>query len=70
MSYHHLTISERESILELQAKGHSMRSIAYRLHRNVSTISREFKRLGGKYSANQAQKNYREKRIRCHKPIL
>ena len=70
MSYHHLTISERESILELQARGHTMRSIAIRLHRNVSTISREFRRLDSKYSANQAQKNYRQRRRRCHKPHI
>ncbi|WP_288529938.1 IS30 family transposase, partial [uncultured Secundilactobacillus sp.] len=70
MSYHHLTISERESILELQARGHSMRAIAVRLKRNVSTISREFGRMTSKYSPAKAQESYRERRRQCHKPHI
>lgn len=40
MSYNHLTINERESILELLTRKHSIRSIAIQLKRAPSTISR------------------------------
>lgn len=70
MSYYHLTISERESILELTARGHSIRSIALRLKRNPSTVLRELRRCPGKYSPSKAQQDYRKKRKRCHKPLV
>lgn len=70
MNYHHLTINERESILELSAKEISIRGIALRLRRSPSSISRELKRLDGHYSPSKAQENYRNNRRNCHKPRL
>ncbi|MGA3410415.1 IS30 family transposase [Lactiplantibacillus pentosus] len=70
MSYKHLTIFERESVLKLQARGHSIRSIAYRLKRSPSTISREIRRCKGNYSPNEAENDYRKQRAKCHKPLL
>lgn len=51
-----LTLAEREEISRSVAAGHSMRSVANRLGRAPSTISREIKRNGGNqgYRANQA----------------
>jgi len=51
-----LTLSEREEISRALVTGESMRSIAARLGRAPSTISREIKRNGGcdGYRANQA----------------
>ena len=45
MSYIHLTIEERCCIREYYKKGKSYREIARLIGRNVSTISREIKRL-------------------------
>lgn len=70
MSYHHLTIKEREMLLYLQAKGLTIRGIALRMKRNPSTISRELKRCAGAYSPSEAERNYHRKRQRCHKPRL
>lgn len=70
MSYHHLTINERESILELSAKGLSIRGIALKLRRSPSSISRELGRLDGRYSPSEAQKDYRKRRRNSHKPRL
>lgn len=70
MSYHHLTINERESILEFSAKGLSIRGIALRLRRSPSSVSRELKRLSGHYSPSKAQKDYLVKRHNSHKPRL
>lgn len=70
MSYNHLTISERECILEFSAKGYTIRAIALRLGRSASTISREMNRLSGHYSPSKYQKDYRLKRLKCHKPRL
>jgi len=70
MSYKHLTIFERESVLKLQARGHSIRSIAYRLKRSPSTISREIRRCKGNYSPSEAENDYRKQRAKCHKPLL
>lgn len=70
MSYNHLTISERESILEYSARGLTIRAIALRLGRSASTISREMNRLSGHYSPSKYQADYRLKRQRCHKPRL
>jgi IS30 family transposase len=51
-----LTLAEREEISRALASGHSIRSIATRLERAPSTISREVQRNGGqrRYRANQA----------------
>lgn len=65
--YHHLSISERESIWESFIKGKSLREIASALGRNVSTISRELKRNKYKkiYRPSEAEKKYRNRRRRC-----
>jgi transposase, IS30 family len=68
--YSHLTIEERESILVLKEKGHSLRSIAESMNRSVSTISRELNRnsrhrLG--YSAVYAERLYRKRRKHCRR---
>lgn len=70
MSYYHLTINERESILEYIAKGDSIRKIALKLQRSPSTISRELNRSNSHHSPSKAQKAYLERRRNCHKPRL
>lgn len=70
MSYYHLTITERESILEFLAKGLTIRAIALKLQRSASTISREIRRLSGHYSPSKSQKDYRIKRQNSHKPRI
>ena len=54
-----LTLAEREEISRAVVAGHSMRSIAMRLGRAPSTISREIKRNGGQacYRASQAEES-------------
>lgn len=51
-----LTLAEREEISRAVVAGHSIRSVAARLGRAPSTISREVRRNGGRqgYRANQA----------------
>jgi IS30 family transposase len=51
-----LTLAEREEISRAVAEGRSIRTIAARLGRAASTVSREIKRNGGQecYRANQA----------------
>jgi IS30 family transposase len=51
-----LTLAEREEISRAVIAGHSIRSVAARLGRAPSTISREVRRNGGRqgYRANQA----------------
>ncbi|MEQ7011238.1 helix-turn-helix domain-containing protein, partial [Actinopolymorpha sp. B17G11] len=52
-----LTFAEREEIALARASGESMRSIAYRLGRSPSTISRELARNAeqtGRYRATSA----------------
>ena len=44
MSYNHLTIEERCCLREYYKKGYSYRKIAELIGRNVSTVSRGFKR--------------------------
>jgi IS30 family transposase len=62
-----LTLHEREEISRSMVAGHSIRSIAVRLGRAPSTISRELKRNGGShgYRANQADQLAWE---RAHRP--
>jgi len=54
-----LTLAEREEISRAVVAGHSIRSIAARLGRAPSTISREIKRNGGQecYRASQADQS-------------
>src|SRR6478735_11193434 len=51
-----LTLAEREEISRSMAEGHSIRSIASRLGRATSTVSRELSRNGGRaaYRASEA----------------
>jgi len=68
--YKHLTIREREKILEYRAQGKGIREIGSKLGRNPSTISRELKRnkqLDNSYSPSYAQTRYREQRKRCRR---
>lgn len=57
MSYAHLTISERESLLQMHCAGSTQKEIAQALGRHPGTISRELKRnrSGDNYSAIVAQ---------------
>ena len=69
MSYHHLTIEKRESILKFIGAGFSNREIARQLDISPSTVSREIRRNGGrkKYSASRANERYVKKRKKSHK---
>jgi IS30 family transposase len=62
-----LTLSEREEISRGLAAGRSLRSIALRLGRSASTVSREVKRNGGRqpYRANKAEQAAWD---RAHRP--
>lgn len=69
-SYTHFTLSERESLRVLRESGLSMRQIAVKLNRNVSTISRELKRNGkqdSSYNAWWACSLYIHRRKRCRR---
>jgi len=70
-TYHHLSSEERAAImLEYQA-GSSLRSIARRLHRNPSTISRELQRnqtYEDSYCATRAANAYYLRRKQCVRP--
>jgi len=60
--YHHLSIEEREKLLEYKSKGYSQGQIAMKMKRSKSTISRELSRNEAEYSPSKAQKRYCEKR--------
>jgi len=60
--YHHLTIEEREKLLEYKSKGYSQGQIAKEMKRSKSTISRELSRHEEEYSPSNAQKRYHERR--------
>lgn len=62
-----LTLAEREEISRSVVAGQSIRSIAFRLGRAPSTISRELRRNGGSqgYRANQADELAW---VRAHRP--
>ena len=62
-----LTLVEREEISRALVTGHSIRSIAARIGRAPSTVSREIKRNGGQasYRASQADSAACE---RAHRP--
>ncbi|MDY4022119.1 IS30 family transposase [Staphylococcus borealis] len=70
MSYIHLTITERASIEILRKENYSLRAIAKRLNRSVSTISREIKRNKSihNYVAETAQTNYETRKKNCGRP--
>ena len=68
MEYKHLTPIERESIMKLSIQGYGVRDIAREIGRCPSTISRELSRNAGtetSYSAYEANRRYRERRIGC-----
>ena len=64
-----LTLSEREEISRSLGTGASLRSIAQRLHRAASTISREVKRNGG-YDQYRAAASDKAAWDRGHRPKL
>lgn len=60
--YKHLSHEERSILGHYRSRRLSMREIARRMNRNVSTISREVKRnkyVNGRYAAHHAQSYYR-----------
>ena len=71
--YTHLTTDEREKAMVLREKGYGVSEIARQLGRDKSCISRELKRnskADGSYSAAWAEKKYRKRRKKCHKPYI
>lgn len=71
--YHHLSTTERESILRMQGEGKSLRAMSRALGRSASTISRELRRNGGKgrnYSPSKAEQRYNRCRKHCHKKTI
>ena len=64
MNQNHITILERESILEFLTLNYSWAEIARQLGKHRSTIGREIKRntINGKYSPFNAQLAYRERK--------
>jgi len=78
MNYIHLTIEEHACISKFKEMNMSLREMAIILNRNVSTISRELKRNSYKKSINYsvtryspvvADKRYKERRLKCHRPV-
>lgn len=74
-SYHHFTLSERESLRIFLGQGLPYREIARRLGRNASSISREIKRNGKKDGSINAWWStslyiYRRKKSRRHRRLL
>jgi IS30 family transposase len=68
-TYHHLSPEDRAVIMIERQNGNSLRSIARRLGRSPSTLSRELRRAGpGAYDATQAAKGYRERRGASRRP--
>ncbi|SHM78947.1 helix-turn-helix domain-containing protein, partial [Gracilibacillus kekensis] len=67
MSYSHLTTFERARIETLYEQGKPIRTIAEKLQRSPSTISRELKRNSQKasYKSEYAQEKYNERRLNC-----
>ena len=64
MSYTHLTTTERVKIETYLELGMSIRSIARRLGRQPSTVSREIRR-NPDYVAERAQKRYEKAKTNC-----
>ena len=71
LSYVHLTPEIREKIDRGIVLGLSLRRIAREIGYNVSTVSRELKKNGGRnsYSGVRAQKLYRKRRSNCRRPM-
>lgn len=70
MSHHiHLTLSEREDIMMMRRDGCSISSIARRIGRAKSTVSREISRnsCARFYRASTAQRRYEQRRIACRR---
>lgn len=70
-TYTHLTSEERATIMLMLDQEFSMRRVAEKLGRNVSTISRELSRNNTKpsiYNANEAGMSYRKRRTYSVKP--
>lgn len=67
--YHHLSISERESIWENKLLGKSLHEIARMIGRSVSTVSRELKRnrFARSYRPSKAQEKYQKRRKHCRR---
>ena len=70
-TYHHLSPEERAVIMIERQNGSSLRSIAHRLGRSPSTLSRELQRAGPEaYDATRAAQGYRERRSASRRPRL
>ncbi|MCX5774221.1 MAG: helix-turn-helix domain-containing protein [Fusobacteria bacterium] len=67
MSYTNITTDERESIQMMLARGENSISVAGKLNRSKSTISRELIRnsLNGIYSTLKAEKLSKERKKHC-----
>jgi len=66
--YTHFTTEEREKAMVFLSQGISLRKIAFKLDRDVSSVSREIKRNAnkdGSYSASAAEKKYHQRRKNC-----
>jgi IS30 family transposase len=73
-SYHHFTLEERECLSEKLKEGQTLRAIAEKLNKNVSSISREIKRnqsKDGTYHPWRATSLYiHRRRDSVRKPLL
>lgn len=70
-TYHHLSPEERAVIMIERQNGSSLRSIAHRLGRSPSTLSRELQRAGPEaYDATRAAQGYRGRRSASRRPRL
>jgi IS30 family transposase len=70
-TYHHLSPEDRAMIMIERQNGSSLRSIARRLGRSPSTLSRELRRAGpGMYDATRAAEGYRERRGASRRSLL
>ena len=70
-TYHHLSSEERALIMLERQRGSSIRSIALRIHRSPSTVSRELQRnrsTKNSYCATRAAKAYILRRKHSVKP--
>jgi len=72
MAYQHFNRKERGKLALLLNQKHSLREIASKLGRNVSSISREIKRNKGEnsYKAETAHKKYQQRLKHSHKKRL
>ena len=71
MSYKHLSIDERETILKMREKFNTIEEIAEKLGRSKSTVSRELCRnvsSTGEYKAHLAQRYYQKRRENSKQP--